>query len=110
MNRLYRKDAPGGREVRSFSLQIKATGDDGSIEGYGSVFGVRDNYDDVIAKGAFIASLAEHKAAGTMPAMLWQHEADEPIGIWKWRKTPKDSASKASYALKQAKGKKRMPS
>lgn len=82
MNRLYRKDAPGGREVRSFSLQIKATGDDGSIEGYGSVFGVRDNYDDVIAKGAFIASLAEHKTAGTMPAMLWQHEADEPIGIW----------------------------
>jgi len=82
MNRLYRKDAPGGREVRSFSLQIKATGDDGSIEGYGSVFGVRDNYDDVIAKGAFIASLSDHKAAGTMPAMLWQHEADEPIGIW----------------------------
>ena len=49
-----RKDAGGGREVRSFALQIKAAGDDGTVEGYGSVFGVRDNYDDVIAKGAFI--------------------------------------------------------
>lgn len=71
-----------GCEVRSFVLQLKAMGDDGTVEGYGSVFGVRDNYDDVIAQGAFSASLKEHKSAGTMPAMLWQHEADEPIGIW----------------------------
>jgi HK97 family phage prohead protease len=63
-------------------LSIKATGDDGTIEGYGSVFGVRDNYDDVIASGAFMNSLQRHKAAGSMPAMLWQHNADEPIGIW----------------------------
>jgi len=77
-----RKDAGGGREVRSFALQIKAAGDDGTIEGYGSVFGVRDNYDDVIAKGAFVQSLKDHKAAGTMPAMLWQHDADKPIGVW----------------------------
>jgi len=76
------RDAGGGRETRSFALQIKATGDDGSVEGYGSVFGVRDNYDDVIAKGAFLASLKEHKAAGTMPAMLWQHDSGEPIGVW----------------------------
>ena len=80
---LERKSAEAGRrETRAFSLQIKATGEDGTIEGYGSVFGVRDNYDDIIAKGAFAASLAEHKAAGTMPAMLWQHSADAPIGVW----------------------------
>lgn len=76
------RDSPGGREVRAFALEIRATGDDGSVEGYGSVFGVRDNYDDVIAAGAFSDSLKEHKAAGTMPAMLWQHNSDEPIGIW----------------------------
>lgn len=70
------------REVRSFALQIKATGDDGTVEGYGSVFGVRDNYDDVIAKGAFAESLKSHKSEGTMPAMLWQHDSDEPIGVW----------------------------
>ncbi|GAO71790.1 HK97 family phage prohead protease [Comamonas sp. E6] len=82
MQRLERKDGPGGREVRSYALQIKATGDDGSIEGYGSVFGERDSYDDVIAVGAFVDSLKAHKAAGTMPAMLWQHDGAKPIGIW----------------------------
>lgn len=76
------RDAGPGREVRSFALSIKATGDDGSIEGYGSVFGVKDAYDDIIAPGAFKASLTAHKQADTMPAMLWQHDADEPIGVW----------------------------
>jgi HK97 family phage prohead protease len=81
---LERKNRPtaGQRETRSFSLSLKAVGTDGTVEGYGSVFGVRDNYDDVIAAGAFLESLKAHKAAGTMPAMLWQHEADDPIGIW----------------------------
>jgi len=82
MKKLEIREAAGGREVRSFAMQIKATGEDGMIEGYGSVFGVADSYDDVIARGAFAASLKAHKAAGTMPAMLWQHEADEPIGVW----------------------------
>lgn len=82
---LERKSHPalaGQRETRAYGLSLKAIGDDGSVEGYGSVFGVRDNYDDVIAAGAFLASLKAHKAASTMPAMLWQHSADEPIGIW----------------------------
>lgn len=77
-----RKDSSRGREIRAFALQIKATGEDGSVEGYGSMFGVRDSYDDVIAPGAFAGSLAAHKAAGTMPAMLWQHSTSEPIGVW----------------------------
>lgn len=72
----------GGLETRAFALQIKAAGDDGTVEGYGSVFGVTDNWNDIIAAGAFAQSLADHKAAGTMPAMLWQHDCDEPIGIW----------------------------
>ena len=70
------------RQTRAFALSLKATGEDGSVEGYGSVFGVRDSYDDVIAGGAFKGSLAEHKTAGTMPAMLWQHDPSEPIGVW----------------------------
>lgn len=77
-----RKDAIGGRQVRAYALDLKATGDDGTVEGYGSVFGVRDSYDDVIAAGAFQASLAAHKKAGTMPAMLWQHDSGKPIGVW----------------------------
>lgn len=79
---LERKHSAGGREVRSYVLQLKAVGEDGTIEGYGSVFGVRDSYDDVIAPGAYGASLKAHKAEGTMPAMLWQHDASVPIGVW----------------------------
>jgi HK97 family phage prohead protease len=79
---LERKHGTGGREVRSYVLQLKAVGEDGTIEGYGSVFGVRDSYDDVIAPGAYAESLKAHKAEGTMPAMLWQHDASAPIGVW----------------------------
>ena len=104
--RLERKDAAGGREVRSFALQIKATGDDGTVEGYGSVFGVRDNYDDVIAKGAFIDSLKSHRAAGTMPAMLWQHDADKPIGVWtEMVEDEKGLRIKGQLAMETVKGK-----
>ena len=101
-----RKDAGGGREVRSFALQIKAAGDDGTVDGYGSVFGVRDNYDDVIAKGAFVQSLKDHKAAGTMPAMLWQHDADKPIGVWtEMVEDEKGLRIKGQLAMETVKGK-----
>ncbi len=76
------KASPSRRETRACRLQIKAVGDDGTIEGYASVFGVLDEWADIILSGAFTASLIAHKAAGTMPAMLWQHESDDPIGVW----------------------------
>lgn len=105
IQKFERKEAPGARQVRSFALEIRAA-DDGSIEGYGSVFGVKDNYDDVIAKGAFLASLAAHKAAGTMPAMLWQHSSDHPIGIWtEMVEDAKGLRIKGQLALETVKGK-----
>jgi uncharacterized protein len=108
MNRkiLEQKNAEGGRQVRAYAFQVKATGDDGVVEGYGSVFGVRDNYDDVIASGAFAASLKEHKAAGTMPAMLWQHDATEPIGVWtEMIEDAKGLRIKGQLALETTRGK-----
>lgn len=104
--KLELKNEHGGREVRSYALQIKATGDDGVIEGYGSVFGVKDNYDDVIAKGAFMDSLKAHKAAGTMPAMLWQHDSDKPIGVWtEMVEDEKGLRIKGQLAMETVKGK-----
>lgn len=79
---MQRKRSDSTRLQLAFPLALKAAGDDGAIEGYGSVFGVRDAYSDIVAAGAFAASLASHKSAGTMPAMLWQHDSDEPIGVW----------------------------
>jgi len=99
------REAPGGREVRSFALEIRAS-EDGTIEGYGSVFGVKDNYDDIIAPGAFLASLKAHKAAGTLPAMLWQHDPSEPIGVWtEMVEDSKGLRIKGSLALDTVRGK-----
>lgn len=47
----------------------------GVFEGYGSVFGILDSHKDVVAKGAFDATLAEHKRNGTMPGMYVEHSA-----------------------------------
>ncbi|WP_427024718.1 HK97 family phage prohead protease [Aureimonas ureilytica] len=64
-------------------LEIKALEKTGEFEGYASTFGGEpDSYGDVIAPGAFAASLSAHRAAGTMPKMFWQHDAREPIGKW----------------------------
>lgn len=63
------------------AAEIKA-GADGVIEGYGSVFGNVDSYGDIVVAGAFERTLAEAKAEGRLPAMLWQHNPDEPIGVW----------------------------
>lgn len=80
--KLETREKAGGRETRSFAFEFKATGDDGTVEGYGSVFDVEDSYGDIIKPGAYKATLAAHKANNSMPAMLWQHNSDEPIGVW----------------------------
>ena len=64
------------------AAEIKAVDDSGVIEGYGSVFGNLDSYSDIVAPGAFAKSLEEAKASGRMPALLWQHNPEEPIGVW----------------------------
>lgn len=65
-----------------FGFEIKAVEEDGTFQGYGSVFGVKDSYDDIVDRGAFADSLESHKSKGTMPALLWQHRAGEPIGVY----------------------------
>jgi uncharacterized protein len=66
----------------TFAAEVKAVseaGGIGKITGYGSVFGVIDSYGDIVERGAFMKSLSEKGA----PVMLWQHNQDEPIGVWK---------------------------
>lgn len=63
-------------------LTIKSVSDTGEFEGYGSVFGVKDSYADIVMPGAFKASLDRWKENGRQPALLWQHNMNEPIGIY----------------------------
>ncbi len=57
--------------------EIKANSD-GTIEGYASRFGQVDQGGDMVAQGAYAASLAK----GIRVKMLWQHDPCQPIGVW----------------------------
>jgi len=61
----------------TLTTEIKA-GQSGDVAGYGSIFGNVDQGGDIVAKGAFADSLA----SGRGVKMLWQHNPDQPIGIW----------------------------
>lgn len=69
-------------KTKDFALQVKDLSDDGTFEGYGSMFGNIDSYGEVVEPGAFARSLAKHNKEKTKPLMLWQHNSDEPIGVW----------------------------
>ncbi len=64
-------------------LKIKSVSESGEFTGYGSVFNVIDSDRDIVVKGAFQKSLAEQKSKSQMPALLWQHDRKEPIGVFK---------------------------
>lgn len=72
-----------GRLSPAYELKRASVEASGRFEGYASTFGgPADSYGDTIAPGAFAESIAAHKSAGTMPAMLWQHDSAQPIGTW----------------------------
>jgi uncharacterized protein len=66
---------------RQMPLTLKAAHDSGLIEGYASVFNVRDSQGDVILPGAFLRSLADWRRQGRFPALLWQHDPRQPVGV-----------------------------
>jgi HK97 family phage prohead protease len=55
------------------------TDDDGSFEGYASVFNNKDLGNDVIRQGAFTKTITGRKASSIK--LLYQHKTDEPIGV-----------------------------
>lgn len=63
-------------------FEIKEVGASGTFIGYGSVYGVIDDGDDIVDQGAFADSLMEWQGKGQLPSLLWQHRAAEPIGVY----------------------------
>lgn len=51
----------------------------GVFEGYASVFGGRDSYDDTIENGAYAETLKNRRYK---PAMFFSHNPSRPIGKW----------------------------
>ena len=76
-------------ETKDFDFQINVIEEStGVITGYGSVFGNIDSWGDVVEKGAFLRTIEQRKIP-----ILWQHNSDEPIGLW-------DEISEDDYGLK----------
>ncbi len=73
-----------GLERKFMALSaVEATGDVAPrLTGYASVFDEVDGGGDVVAPGAYAASLTRLKASGRRVKMLWQHDPAQPIGVW----------------------------
>lgn len=67
-------------KIRDFDLSVKAAAD-GTFSGYGSVFGVVDTYNEIVASGAFADTIAARPKGRPLP-VLWQHRQDAPIGVY----------------------------
>jgi len=82
-------------EIKKASPDGKVDGEagepDGSFDGYGALFNsphptsawsLPPDWMDLVAPGAFKRTMGEHKARGTMPALLWMHDLADPMGAW----------------------------
>lgn len=54
--------------------------EDGTVEGYASLFGSIDQARDMVMRGAFAQSLRQ-RSVHRVP-MLFQHDPAEPVGVW----------------------------
>lgn len=67
---------------RPMSCEFKASSNSHAFEGYASVYDVIDAFGDIVERGAFTKTLSASQRSGIMPAMLWQHDTTQPIGVW----------------------------
>jgi HK97 family phage prohead protease len=72
------RTSEGGLETKFCRVSGVTVGDDATIEGYASLFGNIDQGGDAVQPGAFAGSLQ----AGRKVRMLWQHDPQQPIGVW----------------------------
>lgn len=68
--------------TKAAPLKIKEISEAGEFSGYASVFGVVDSHQDIVMPGAFSRTLVDHKSKDRLPALLWQHKMDTPIGVF----------------------------
>ena len=71
------------QKILNSAFQVKGFEKDGVFEGYASIFDDVDSVQDRVMKGAFRKTLDACRRKGRMPALLWQHDAREPIGVWR---------------------------
>lgn len=66
-----------------FGFEVKEVTAAGNFTGYGSVYNVVDQGDDIVASGAFAESIANLTAKKRLPSMLFGHKSYElPVGAY----------------------------
>jgi HK97 family phage prohead protease len=65
---------------KTFKVEFKDFGEQGTFTGLASVYGNRDLGGDIVEPGAFTKTIADKN--GEVP-ILWQHDYREPIGMGK---------------------------
>lgn len=79
--------------------------DEGIIEGYAAIFGERNAHNEIVQKGAFRRTLAEHKARGVNPPLLLHHDRTKVGGVWTdIREDERGLFVRGQLALKTAEG------
>jgi len=68
------------RETKFAPIEIDSIKLNGKFSGYASVFDTVDQGNDAVLKGAFLNSLKKRKPSAIR--MLFQHDPDQPIGVW----------------------------
>jgi HK97 family phage prohead protease len=64
--------------TKNFAFEVKAVDEaEGTFDGYASVFGNIDSYDEVVDKGAFTKTIQENSQR---VKVCWNHDWYEPIG------------------------------
>jgi HK97 family phage prohead protease len=67
------------RKRMDFALSVKSVDEEGRFAGYASVFDHVDNQRDVMLRGAFSRTI---QGRARQVKLLWQHQQDEPIGVF----------------------------
>jgi len=81
---------------KDLKFDIKSVTETGTFEGLLSVYDVVDLGNDLVTKGAFTKTIADHK--GTVP-MLWQHNPEAPIGTLELTDTEQGLHVKGTFLL-----------
>lgn len=67
-------------ERKLVDMSIEGVENDGTFEGYASLFDRVDMSRDIVERGAFANAIAQRGAGGVR--MLFQHDPALPIGVW----------------------------
>ncbi|MCR9513239.1 HK97 family phage prohead protease [Vibrio alginolyticus] len=70
-------------KVKTLQFDVDELSNEGVISGVLNYFGNKDHAGDITLKGAFKHSIKVIEESGRHLVMLWQHDPEKPIGIWK---------------------------